>query len=126
MLNKDDPNSLPTQTAFSQQRIDAWRPLLTPKVVIIMLFILGTLFTVFGVVFYFVMKNSQQVSVRYDDIVEGKEWALVPLTVEKEMKGTIWLFYKLTNFYQNHRRYIYSRSDKQLRGEFVKFDDMTD
>ena len=124
MLNNNDPNALPTQTAFSQQRIDAWRPLLTPKIVVFVLFIIGTIFTGCGVLFYFMMKNAQEVSVRYDELVEGKPWALVPITLEKDMKGNTWLFYKLTNFFQNHRRYIYSRSDSQLRGEYVEYDDM--
>lgn len=31
--------------------------------------------------------------------------------------GEVYLYYKLTNFYQNHRRYIRSRNDQQLRGK---------
>ena len=29
------------------------------------------------------------------------------------------MYYGLTNFYQNHRRYVKSRDDKQLRGEKI-------
>ena len=29
----------------------------------------------------------------------------------------MFLYYKLTNFYQNHRRYVKSRDDKQLSGK---------
>jgi hypothetical protein len=35
------------------------------------------------------------------------------------MKAPIYLYYGLQNFYQNHRRYVASRSDAQLRGEVV-------
>lgn len=125
-MQQNDPNALPTQTAFSQQRIDAWRPLLTPVVVMLMLFVIGAVFTSFGVVFYFTCKNTEEVAVRYDNLVGNQTSAIVPITLDREMHGNIWLFYKLTRFYQNHRRYIYSRSDSQLRGEFVDYADMTD
>ncbi|RZB98450.1 ALA-interacting subunit 3 isoform E [Glycine soja] len=37
------------------------------------------------------------------------------LTVEKRMKSPIYVYYQLDNFYQNHRRYVKSRNDDQLR-----------
>lgn len=33
------------------------------------------------------------------------------------MKAPVHMYYMLENYYQNHRRYVKSRSDKQLRGE---------
>ena len=39
--------------------------------------------------------------------------------VEKEMAAPVYLYYELDNFYQNHRRYVKSRSDSQLRGEIL-------
>ncbi|KAF1866651.1 hypothetical protein Lal_00018035 [Lupinus albus] len=35
--------------------------------------------------------------------------------VHKHMKSPIYVYYQLDNFYQNHRRYVKSRSDEQLR-----------
>ncbi|KAK3017126.1 hypothetical protein RJ639_006128, partial [Escallonia herrerae] len=35
--------------------------------------------------------------------------------VPKKMRSPIYIYYQLGNFYQNHRRYVKSRSDKQLR-----------
>jgi|TARA_B110000971_G_C19688775_1_gene354473 hypothetical protein len=32
------------------------------------------------------------------------------------MKAPVHLYYQLDNFYQNHRRYVKSRDDKQMRG----------
>jgi hypothetical protein len=32
------------------------------------------------------------------------------------MEPPIYVYYQLKNFYQNHRRYVKSRSDDQLRG----------
>ncbi|KAL5219556.1 hypothetical protein ABZP36_020240 [Zizania latifolia] len=37
------------------------------------------------------------------------------LTVPKHMKSPIQIYYQIGDFYQNHRRYVKSRSDKQLR-----------
>jgi hypothetical protein len=43
----------------------------------------------------------------------------VTLTVPKKMKHPVYVYYELTNFYQNHRRYVKSRNDQQLRGDKV-------
>jgi len=37
--------------------------------------------------------------------------------LEEDMVAPVYFYYKLTNFYQNHRRYVKSRSDPQLRGD---------
>ena len=39
------------------------------------------------------------------------------MIVEKDMHPPIYVYYKLTNYYQNHRRYVKSRNEKQLRGD---------
>ncbi|XVF77776.1 hypothetical protein PTKIN_Ptkin14bG0073800 [Pterospermum kingtungense] len=39
------------------------------------------------------------------------------LTVKKLMKKPIYVYYQLDNFYQNHRRYVKSRSDSQLKDD---------
>jgi hypothetical protein len=40
-------------------------------------------------------------------------------TIEKEMKGPVYFYYRLTNFYQNHRRYAKSFNTDQLSGKAV-------
>ncbi|KAK2429569.1 hypothetical protein P8452_43164 [Trifolium repens] len=39
------------------------------------------------------------------------------LDIKKKMKAPIYVYYELDNFYQNHRRYVQSRSVKQLRSK---------
>jgi len=34
------------------------------------------------------------------------------------MKAPVYLYYQMNNYYQNHRRYVKSRNDKQLAGTF--------
>ena len=41
---------------------------------------------------------------------------LLQFKIDKAMKAPIYVYYQLDNFYQNHRRYVASRSDEQLRG----------
>ena len=40
----------------------------------------------------------------------------IEIEVDEKMSAPIYMYYKLTNFYQNHRRYVKSRDDMQLRG----------
>jgi len=63
-----------------------------------------------------------EVSMRYDKVCNGNSACQVTLNVNKEMKSPIYFYYELRNFYQNHRRYVKSRSDPQLRGEHVLSD----
>ena len=41
-----------------------------------------------------------------------------------DLKPTVLLYYKLTNFYQNHRRYVKSQNQNQLRGDSVSIGDI--
>ena len=44
----------------------------------------------------------------------------VNVMVPQTMKAPVFVYYELDNFYQNHRRYVKSRSDDyQIRGEPV-------
>ena len=47
---------------------------------------------------------------------------VVSLTIPKTMKAPVFVYYELKNFYQNHRRFVKSRSDEQLFGEDVSSD----
>lgn len=107
---------------FTEQRMPAWRPLLTPTGAIIMLYICGIAMLFLGVIFYTVLVESVLVTKRYDDICEiGNSTCKVELDIPKNIKGNIELKYQLTKFYQNHRRYSFSRVDAQFAGEYVDY-----
>lgn len=42
------------------------------------------------------------------------------------MKPPVLVFYRLTNFHQNHRRYVHSLSEDQLRGKALTLDQLKD
>ncbi|OQR92962.1 ALA-interacting subunit 3 [Thraustotheca clavata] len=45
-----------------------------------------------------------------------KHGCILRFNLDQDMKAPIYVYYQLDNFYQNHRRYVASRSDEQLRG----------
>lgn len=44
----------------------------------------------------------------------------IPFELVSEFIGKVYMYYGLTNFYQNHRRYVKSRDDTQLLGQLSK------
>lgn len=141
MANEPPPKNTnePENSDFKQQRLKAWQPILTPKWVILTFASVGVVFLAIGIAV--IMASNEVVELKSDDYT-GKQstsgqWAgcvgaptsassgtnatscLVEqsLTVAKDMKAPIYMYYELTHFYQNHRRYVKSRSDTQLRGD---------
>jgi len=41
----------------------------------------------------------------------------VKLNIDTDIEGPVYVYYQLENFYQNHRRYVKSRSNEQLLGK---------
>jgi hypothetical protein len=140
----EDPDPLserPPDSDFQQQNLKAWQPLLTPRWVIGTFAVVGILFVPIGVIVLEYSNEVVEVEAKYscgdaeceaplpncswwlsdpaDPILNSREGCSVPvkLTIPEDMPRPIYMYYKLTNFYQNHRRYVKSRSDKQLRGD---------
>lgn len=97
----------------------AWKPVLTPGVLIASLLAIGTLFVVLGIVAMAANREVHEQRLRYDNLPNCT--ALRPCTLEFEMKeyvrGPLFVYYELRHFYQNHRDYCMSRSDNQLSGQ---------
>lgn len=108
----------PADSAFQQQRLKAWQPLLTPKYVIGTFFLIGCIFVPIGVVVLNESNSVVEIKERYDHKHPATgETAPLVIDIKEDMKLPVYFYYQLVNFYQNHRRYVKSRSDKQLRGE---------
>ncbi|SMN18409.1 similar to Saccharomyces cerevisiae YCR094W CDC50 Endosomal protein that interacts with phospholipid flippase Drs2p [Maudiozyma saulgeensis] len=45
--------------------------------------------------------------------------------IPNTIKNHIYVYYKLTNFYQNHRRYVESFDHRQLKGKALKYEDLS-
>lgn len=109
----------PANTAFKQQRLKAWQPILTPKPVILSFLIIGIIFIPIGIGIVISSNEVVEVDVRYDTTCDVGNVCNITLNVPHDMKSPVYLYYRLENYYQNHRRYVQSRSDDQLRGLYV-------
>lgn len=155
----------PPNTAFRQQRLKAWQPILTPKSVIPVLIVLAVIFAPLGIAIIYTTYNVEMLSIDYshceslatkdfqdvpkkyiqyhfqrkndnpmyqwrlinetsDDVL--KQTCQVHFTLPVEIDPPIYLYYRLTNFFQNHRKYVDSFDLKQLKGEAVDADSVTD
>ncbi|KAJ9135825.1 hypothetical protein P3X46_032960 [Hevea brasiliensis] len=115
---------------FKQQSLPACKPVLTPAWVIATLLLLGFVFIPIGLVTLHASRGVLEIVDRYDADCVPEEFkgnkasyikdTSVPknctriLKVHKYMKAPIYIYYQLDNYYQNHRRYVKSRSDQQL------------
>ncbi|KAN0124011.1 cell cycle control protein [Russula decolorans] len=161
----------PANTAFKQQRLKAWQPILTPKTVLPTLLIIGIIFAPIGALLIIGSNKVSEITIDYSACDEltpaanlqaaesnlvrvpkynyrlrssqsGAQFSppqyafinstsnstspqcIVQFDVPFNVSSTVLLYYKLTNFFQNHRRYVQSFDPKQLRGDFRSFSDL--
>eukprot|EP00164_Ancoracysta_twista_P001928 GFYU01002533.1.p2 GENE.GFYU01002533.1~~GFYU01002533.1.p2 ORF type:complete len:406 (-),score=156.31 GFYU01002533.1:432-1649(-) len=137
MAGETEQRRRPPASAFKQQTLSAWQPILTPGWVIGTFLVVAIVFLPIGGIVLDASTKVAEHSWRYDAHCSNKlcaadsalKQAFGTKTCEPrgdcgevtlelpEMKGPVYIYYQLTNFYQNHRRYVKSRSDRQLRGE---------
>ncbi|KAI0316798.1 transcription regulator [Amylostereum chailletii] len=165
----------PANTAFKQQRLKAWQPILTPKTVLPTLFIIGVLFAPIGGLLVWGSSLVTEVTINYTDCdqlspasnagsaqfvnvphydyrlrssdskaqVTPPQYAfvqdsansnndslrsqcVVQFDVPYDLDPSVLLYYKLTNFFQNHRRYVQSYDTDQLKGDHRTVSDLKD
>ncbi|RCH88438.1 hypothetical protein CU097_006578 [Rhizopus azygosporus] len=148
----------PANTAFKQQRLKAWQPLLTPKTVLPTLLAAGIIFAPLGGLFLYESDTVNEIVIDYTDchkqnssfqyltpdlfsykftsenttVVYAPSYRYTPsandliggtcsiqFSIPMQLKAPIYLYYKLTNFYQNHRKYVKSLSYNQLHGDII-------
>jgi len=137
----------PKDTPFSQQKLPAWQPILTAGTVLPAFFVIGIAFVAIGVGLLYFTNNIKEMEVDYTDCLNvltkdegkacsevlkdlgdiksgkdllGKCKCEVDIKIEEDWNSNVYLYYGLTNFYQNHRRYVKSRDELQLLGNVDK------
>ncbi|KAF3290008.1 hypothetical protein TWF970_003740 [Orbilia oligospora] len=163
---KKEKTRRPGNTAFKQQRLKAWQPILTPKTVLPLFFAVGIIFAPIGGLLLWASEQVQELVIDYTECASGigsnrdfvripaekiqrnfykptvetkqdPQWKFVSnvtrignrqvnntvctlkFQLEADMTAPVLLYYRLTNFYQNHRRYVKSVNEEQLRGNAV-------
>jgi hypothetical protein len=113
-------------STFRQNNMPAWRPGTSFFAQILTFFIFGGIFLLLGAILFFKTNSIDEVTFRYDidcpaptSPVHGSDNTVCTTTFEIDdtMEQPIYMYYQLENFYQNHRRYIKSKSVEQLGGE---------
>ncbi|KAJ8470150.1 hypothetical protein OPV22_024493 [Ensete ventricosum] len=115
---------------FTQQNLPACKPNLTPTRVIAIFLLAGVVFIPVGLICLRASESVVEILDRYDiecvpESYRNNKVAYIKdssisknckrlIKIQKHMKAPIYVYYELDNYYQNHRRYIKSRSDKQL------------
>ena len=109
---------------FKQQKLPGWRPVPSMFRAVTVFFTLGIVFAGLGVLILLFSNESVEFTERYDHKCKINEDCKIQLNISQKMKKNISIYYQLDKFYQNHPRYIRSRSEAQLKGEDVKLPDI--
>ncbi|KAL8984017.1 MAG: hypothetical protein Q9205_001895 [Flavoplaca limonia] len=171
-VQKKAKSRRPANTAFRQQRLKAWQPILTPKTVLPLFFAIGIIFAPIGGLLLWASSLVQEISIDYSDCQnlapyndqpsegykpiptdkvsssfkkdsacpngvtswkrtntthryrnytpeEPSQMCSITFNLPHELEPPVFLYYRLTNFYQNHRRYVKSQDTNQLKGDAV-------
>jgi hypothetical protein len=125
LVNKQRPS-------FKQQNLPAWQPILTAGTVLPTFFLIGVAFVPIGIGLLMSSTTVQEKIIDYTDCksVEQPDKACsaiitrsdrlcsckLDFELEQDFRKELYVYYGLSNFYQNHRRYVKSRDDYQLLG----------
>ena len=115
------------QSKFKQQMLPAWRPVPSFGSTMIIFGIFGMIFLTLGITLYVMSERIQGVVEQYDKCEKNEtDYCTMTITIDSNIQQPIYVYYQLDNFYQNHRRYVKSRSNEQLMGNDLTLDQLDD
>ena len=109
--------------ALVQQRIWSWQPFMSPLFILFLFGSLGAVFLATGVGILLLNASLVEISTDYTaEPTQSNGYSVgtvktFPITITSDMQAPVYVYYGLTNFYQNHRRFVSSRSEQQLIGD---------
>lgn len=122
----------PSDSAFKQQRLPAWQPILTAGTVLPTFFVIGIAFIPVGIGLLYFSDEVKEKVIDYtycrndkgdmcSEVINKNPNANcvchIDFQLDTDFQGKVYMYYGLSNFYQNHRRYVKSRDDNQLIGK---------
>jgi hypothetical protein len=105
----------PKPSRLRQQKLQSWEPTLTANTVIPTIFLVSLVFIPVGIFLVLASNSVKEFSISYDDCSINQTCNL-NIRISEDFTGDVYFYYGLKNYYQNHRRYLKSRNDKQLLG----------
>ncbi|TMS21193.1 Cell cycle control protein 50B [Larimichthys crocea] len=139
----------PDNTAFTQQRLPAWQPMLSAGIVIPGFVIIGLAFIGIGVALFVTSHSYPSVGgmsvttvshththqsgldytgventepcYRCSDPSSKNCVCTLEFSIDSLFEGPVFFYYGLTNYFQNYRKYGASRDDNQLSGDLDYF-----
>jgi len=111
------------QNKFVRFILKSWQPVPTWQSTIILFLIIGIALVVFGIVLIAINASIVEYSQQYDNCEDAT--CVITFTLTEKMEQPVFLYYEIDNFYQNHRRYIKSKSTDQLAGKLITSDTAT-
>ena len=113
---------------LKQQKLPGWRPVPSMARTVTVFITLGVIFAGLGVLILLFSNQIVEIKERYDDdknCINTNKCNII-INITKKMEKNISIYYELDGFYQNHRRYISSKSESQLKGENITLKEMID
>ena len=112
---------------FKQQKLPAWRPVPTITSTTITFVSFGIIFIIIGIIILIYSNKIHEVSIRYDTLCTSINTTCeATIKIDKKIEKDVMVYYQINNFYQNHRRYVKSKSDDQLKGKTVSLKSIKD
>ncbi|XP_041806277.1 transmembrane protein 30C [Chelmon rostratus] len=121
----------PDNSAFKQQRLPAWSPMLTANTVLPFFYFMALICMLLGVWLLITVQRTQELKMDYTEagtcnscfekrknVSKAAETCscTVVFPIKSAFKGDVFFYYGLRNFHQNLRRYMDSRDDAQMVG----------
>ncbi|XP_067311277.1 cell cycle control protein 50B isoform X2 [Pseudorasbora parva] len=133
MKNEGETAERPDNTAFTQQRLPAWQPILSAGIVIPGFLIIGLAFIGIGVGLFLTSQTIQVLEMDYTGFAKDSPCfsctipniqnctCEITFSLGSLFGGPVFFYYGLTNYYQNFRKYGVSKDDNQLTGDLTYF-----
>lgn len=135
MVKEEEQESAnrPDNTAFTQQRLPAWQPMLSAGIVIPGFVLIGLAFIGIGVALYVTSQGIQVLELDYTGVEQNSPCfkctdlntkncvCELEFSIDSLFKGPVFFYYGLSNYFQNYRRYGVSKDDDQLSGDLANF-----
>ncbi|KAL4788867.1 ligand-effect modulator 3 family [Aspergillus venezuelensis] len=151
---KKPGSELAESDSYKGQSLMGSRPILTPKSVLPLFFVVGVIFAPIGGLLLWASSTVSELVIDYSDCrslaatnnsipddkfkytfktpykspptwnlttdANGAEVCRLTFDIPDPIGPPVFMYYRLTNFYQNHRRYVKSLDMDQLKGKAVK------